>query len=95
MDLFKKCLDILSNSRNQFFEEFVCGYWATDYTLSPHLNIQIYSVVQITKPEDMMELMCDTKHTFYAKVQSTKNIKKILIPPAIDTNDMVINLFSF
>ena len=31
-----------------------------------------------------MELMCDTKHTFLAKVQSTKNIEKILIPPAID-----------
>ena len=43
----------------------------------------------------MMELMCDTKHTFLAKVQSTKNIEKILIPPAIDTNDMVINLFWF
>ena len=95
MDLFQKCLDILSNSRNQFFKELVCRYWATDDTLCPHLNIQIYSVVQITKPEDMMELMCDTKHTFLAKVQSTKNIEKILIPPAIDTNDMVINLFWF
>ena len=42
-----------------------------------------------------MELMCDTKYTFLAKVQSTKNIEKILIPPAIDTNDMVINRFWF
>ena len=52
----------------------------------PHLNIQIYSVVEITKPEHMMELMCYTKHTFLPKVKSIENTKKILIPPVININ---------
>ena len=46
-----------------------------------HLNFQIYSVIQISKPKHMMELMCDTKHTFLTKIKSIKNIKEILIPP--------------
>ena len=41
----------------------------------------------------MMELMCDTKHTFLAKVQSTKNIEKILIPPAIDIWWLTFSVF--
>ena len=46
-----------------------------------NLNIQIYSVIEISKPKHMMELVCDTKHTFLAKIKSFENIKEILIPP--------------
>lgn len=45
------------------------------------LNIQIYSVIEISKPKHMMELVCDTKHTFLTKIKSFENIKEILIPP--------------
>lgn len=47
-----------------------------------HLNIQIYSVIEISKPKHMMELVCETKHTFLTKIKSFENIKEVLIPPA-------------
>lgn len=39
-----------------------------------HLNFQIYSVIEISKPKHMMELVYDTKHTFLTKIKSIENI---------------------
>ena len=46
-----------------------------------HLNFQIYSVIEISKPKHMMELVFDAKHTFLTKIKTFENIKEILIPP--------------
>lgn len=64
---------------------------------SSHLNFQLYSVIEISKPKHMMELMCDTKHTFLTQIKAIENIKEILIPPITNkksrTHFMIVSPF--
>lgn len=53
-----------------------------------YTNIHVHdSVVQVTKPENVMELVSDVKSALLAKVESFQNVMVVLISPAVRKKD--------
>lgn len=53
-----------------------------------YINIHVHdSVVQVTKPENVMELVSDVKSALLAKVESFQNVMVVLISPAVRKKD--------
>ena len=49
-------------------------------TSDAHLNLQsVNAIIDITKPEQMMELTRYIKHIFLTKIQSTQNVVEVLV----------------